>query len=328
MTRSTPPAGRGILGTMRSVTLSALLAASLLAGCASKKPETASDYFAAANEEYRQGGFNRAIEQYRELLDLHPFSDYADEAELRIAHAYFLSEDYTAAVVALTDFQRRHPTSEHLPLVGYLLGMCYVRQMGSVDRDQTAAQSAHTYFATLIHQYPNSPFSDLARQELRACRESLAAHEMQIARYYAKRGNDAAAEARLLSLSSKFSETPTAADALLGLVELYVDAGNPEHAVLAMRALEALHPGTDEAREARASVDTAAAAAVPPTTDPLDLLMIANGRRREDTTFGIPKVPAVSERRGRSILGGGGPGGAPGVGGMPRTDPFGRGSTF
>lgn len=308
---------------MRSATACVLLASSLLAGCSTPIPRNASEYFRAANEDYRSGGFTRAIEQYRELLDQHPFSDYADEAELRIAHAYYLSEDYTAAIIALTDFQRRHPTSEHLPLVGYLLGMCYVNQMTGVDRDQTSAQSAHTYFATLIQQYPESPFADLAREELRACRESLAAHELQIARFYAKRGNGDAAEARLLSLSSKFSETPTAADALLQLARDYLDRGNTEHAVLAIRAIEVLHPDSEEARTARTLVDRAANDAVPPTTDPLDLLMIANGRQREEATFGVPRVPTVAESRSRSPFGGGGA--APGV---PRTDPFGRGSTF
>lgn len=313
---------------MRFAVLLALATALLAAGCSSQDPQTPAEYFDAANREYRNGGYARAIEQYRDLLDQHPFSDYADEAELRIAHAYFLSEDYTAAVVALTDFQRRHPTSEHLPLVGYLLGMCYVRQMHSADRDQTAAQSAHTYFTTLIHQFPNSPFADLAREELRECRERLAEHEMLIARFYRKRGNDKAAEVRLLSLTSKYSETPTAADALLRLAQHYVDAGNQEHAVLAMRALEALHPASSEAKEARSTVDAAAAAAVPPTTDPLDLLLIANGRRREDTSFGIPQVPTVADSRGRRRIGGGA---SPGIGagpGNPGTDPFGRGSTF
>jgi outer membrane protein assembly factor BamD len=311
---------------MRSAILRAGLAVALLAGCSPKQPQrSASEYFESATSDYRSGGFARAIEQYRELIDQHPFSDVADEAELRIAHAYFLTEDYTAAIIALTDFQRRHPTSEHLPLVGYLLGMCYVRQMTGVDRDQTSAQSAHTYFTTLIHQYPESPFADLAREELKDCRESLAEHELQIAAFYSKRGNEDAAEVRLLSLTSKFGETPTAADALLQLARTYARNGNSEHAVLAIRALEALHPDSEEAREARTLVSAEAAAAVPPTTDPLDLLMIAHGREREGAEFGIPKVPTASERTGRSPFGGGGSPTGPAA---PRTDPFGRGSTF
>ncbi len=304
---------------MNRLTIFCVAAALCGQACSTQDPKSAEQYFRDANDYYRNGGYDLAIEQYRELLDRHPFSDHTEEAELRIAHAHFLAADYTAAIVALTDFQRRHPTSDQLPLVGYLLGMSYVRQMGSADRDQTAAQSAHTYFATLLHQYPHSPFADLGREELAACRESLAEHELGIARFYENRGNDDAAEVRLLSLSSKFGETQTAALALLRLTRQYVREGNSDHAVLAARAVEALHPDSAEARQARSLVAAADAAAVPPTTDPLDLLMIANGRVREDTAFGVPKAPTASERSGRPRFGGAN---------MPRADPLGGGAPF
>ena len=125
-----------------------------------------------------------AIDEYHELLDQYPFSEHNEEAELKIAHAQYLSGNYPEAVVALTDFQRRHPTSPHLPLVGYYLGMCYVQQMGTIDRDQTAARNAQTYFQTVAQQYPDSPFADLARQQLARCQESLAAHEFYVAKFY------------------------------------------------------------------------------------------------------------------------------------------------
>jgi len=304
---------------MRNARLSVLVAVTLLAACSSKQPQTADESFERATHDFRRGSFTQAIKQYRELLDRHPFSDYAEEAELRIAHAHFLASDYTAAVVTLTDFQRRHPTSEHLPLVGYLLGMCYARQMGTIDRDQTAAQSAHSYFATLVQQYPESPFADLARIELAKCRQSLADHELAVADFYAKRGNADASQVRLLSLASRYSETSTAADALLRLIREYVRKGNQEHAVLATRALEALHPESKQSLAARGLVDKVVSASVPPTTDPLDLLVISSGRRREEAAFALPKVPALGEKRTRQQMG------APS---MPRSDPFGRGSTF
>lgn len=303
---------------MRLVRIAAFVTTlALLAGCSSKAPQSPEEYFDQANREYRRGSYTLAIKQYRALLDHHPFSDYAEEAELRIAHAHYLARDYTAAIVTLTDFQRRHPTSEHLPLVGYLLGMCYVRQMGPFDRDQTAAQSAHSYFATVVQQHPSSPFADLARLELTRCRESLAAHELYVSEFYARQGNADAANVRLLSLASRFGETPTAAEALYRLTKTYVQQEKHEQAVLAVRALEALHPESRQTARARKLLDPSLAAGVPPTSDPLDLLVISSGRRREDTAFGLPKVPLAADQRRQRI-------GPP----MPRTDPFGRGSTF
>lgn len=298
--------------------LALLLALAFTAACSTKKPQSADDYFELANRDYRRGSYTLAIKQFRELLDRHPFSDHAEEAELRIAHAHYLAGDYPAAIVTLTDFQRRHPTSEQLPFVGYLLGMCYVRQMGTHDRDQTAAQNAHSYFATLLQQHPQSPFADLARLELARCRENLAAHEFYVAEYYESYGNSEAAEVRLLSLASKFSETPTAAEALLRLTQSYAARNNHDHAALATRALEALHPDSTQTKRARALLNPDVVAGLPPTNDPLDLLMIANGRRREDATFGLPKVPVLADQRRQRV-------GSPG---MPRTDPFGRGGAF
>src|SRR5262245_52969188 len=93
-----------------------------VAGCATKKSRTAEQYFKDANENFRTGALPVAIESYHELLDQYPFSEYSEEAELKIAHAHYLNGNYAEAIVALTDFQRRHPTSSHLPFVGYYLG--------------------------------------------------------------------------------------------------------------------------------------------------------------------------------------------------------------
>lgn len=317
MRESTPAIAPGILSRMKAALPVVLVAAILVCGCAAKKTKSADQYFADANREYREGAYGIAVENYRELLDQHPFSDEAEESELRIAHAHYLGEDYTAAIVALSDFQRRHPTSEHLPLVGYLLDMSYVRQMGTVDRDQTAAQSAHSYFSTLIHQYPASPYADLARLELAACRTSLAEHELYIANFYAHRDNLTAEEIRLLSLTSRYGETSPAAEALYRLAKRYNDRDESEKATLALRALETLHPQATQTQRAKKLIADGGVD-VPPSSDPLDLLLIANGRRRESTTFDLPRPPTELSKSKPGF----------GGGGMAPTDPFGRGAAF
>lgn len=282
-----------------------------LCGCGAKQILSADEYFTRAREDFRHGALATAIEAYRELLDHHPFSEYTEEAELRIAHAQYLDEDYTSAIVSLTDFQRRHPTSPFLPFVGYYLGMCYARQMGTIDRDQTAAQNAHTYFSTLVNQYPDSPFAELGRQQLSRCRESMAAHEMYVARYYERMENRQAVEVRLLGLAAQYGDTAIGADALLQLTRLYADADNHEYATLAYRALKKLHPTERQTLEARKHVELAKVE-VPPSGDPLDLLLIANGRQRPSEPLAVPPVPLPMKSP---------PGAAPT---FPTVDPFGR----
>lgn len=297
---------------------SLLLMAAVL-GCGAKKHLSAQQYFDNATEHFRGGALTLAVEEFHDLLDQYPFSEHNEEAELRIAHAHYLSGNYPEAVVALTDFQRRHPTSPHLPFVGYYLGMCYVRQMGTSDRDQTASQNAQTYFLTIAQQYPDSPFADLAREQLARCRESLAAHEFYVAKFYDKRGNTKAAEIRLLTLASRYGETDVAVDGLLRLAKLYRSKKENEHEVLAYRALTQLHPRAPQVVVANRALERLADVDPPTTGDPIDLLLAANGRQRTVGTFEPVSVPGLepgrSARRGAA--------GAPPM--VPPMDPFGRG---
>jgi outer membrane protein assembly factor BamD len=297
---------------MKQLTTPLFLIALCLGGCGPKATLSADEYFYEASDDFRAGALTPAIEQYRELLDQHPFSEYTEEAELRIAQAQYLNEDYAAATISLTDFQRRHPTSPQLPAVGYYLGMCYAKQIGTIDRDQTAAQNAHTYFATLASQYPDSPFAQLAREQVSRCRESMASHEMYVANYYRKLGNKKAAQVRLMNLAAAYGETTVGADALLELTTAFSQEQNNEYAALAYRALKELHPDEPQTAEARKQIDLAKID-LPKTSDPLDLLLIAHGRRRPTQALTLPAVPAAAPKN------------------LPRTpptmptiDPFGR----
>ena len=303
--------------------ISVLALAVALAGCAPKKHLTADQYFHEATEDFRSGSLVLAIDQFHELLDQYPFSQYNEEAELKIAHAQYLSGSYLEAVVALTDFQRRHPTSPNLPFVGYYLGMCYARQMGTIDRDQTSAQNAETYFLTVSRQYPDSPFAELARQELARCRENLAEHEQYVADFYERNGNNKAAEIRLLTMASRFGDTDAAADGLLGLARLYRRGQRDDNAVLAYQALTHLHPTGSQAETARHALSQLADVDPPATADPLDLLLAANGRQRSTGSFETVQVPGLEPVRTAHRPSGVG---APAM--VPPFDPYGRGRPY
>src|SRR4029453_4459002 len=157
-----------------------LLTAALLAtaGCAAKKPESPDEYFKLAGQNLRQGSYSQAVENYRNLLDEHPFSEYSEEAELKIGIAHYKSGSCPEGAAAFTASQRRHPPSPRLPLVGYLLGQCAEQQMRPSDRDQSASQNAHAYYQALMQQHPNSPYAELGRERLAHTRETLAEPEL------------------------------------------------------------------------------------------------------------------------------------------------------
>lgn len=292
-----------------------------VAGCSSKKTLTADQYFHEASGSFREGSYYLAVEQFHDLLDEFPFSPYSEEAELRIAHAQYLYGNYAEAIVAFNDFQRRHPTSPHLPFVGYSIGMCYAKQIGTIDRDQGAAQNAENAFLKVIQQFPDSPYAELARAEVASCRRNIAEHELYIAKYYLRHHREKAAEIRLLILATRYADTEAAADGLLRLAELYRREKQDDHAALVYRALQQSHPGSAQAvaggrqlKELKPASDAAEG------NDPLDLLLAANGRQRGAGSTEIVQVPGLEP--GGAHRSGGGPG-KPGF--TPPFDPFGRG---
>jgi outer membrane protein assembly factor BamD len=307
-------------------TIAALLLAAL-GGCSSKVTPSAHDHFKSASEELQVGAYARAVDAYRAMLDEHPFSEHTEDAELLIGVAQYQDGQCPEATATFTDFQRRHPTSPNLPLVGYLLGQCAERLMGTADRDQSASQNAHAYYQALIQQFPTSPYAHLASDRLDHTRETMANHEYDVALYYDKRGNEAAAATRIIDLVNRFEETDVAGTALVKLGEIYERQGETDKAILAYSAVDSRYPEHEAAERARQQLDTLLAGAAPPNGDPLALLRSETGRTRNLTLAQLPSQP-VAGAKGRlstptSPSGFGIPGRSP-YGG-PTSGPFGGG---
>lgn len=271
----------------------------LVAACGAKKQLTADEYFRQATENFRGGSYQVAAENYRDLLDQHPFSEYTEEAELRIGQAHFLEHSCPEAVAAFTDFQRRHPTSPHLPFVGYLIGKCYERQMQPPDRDQNASQNAHAFYLAVTQQYPGSPFADLARSRTEHCRESIARHELQVAEFYARRHRILAAEYRMLDIAHRFNDTDAAGNALYELGNLYRELGKDERAKLAYAAVTRHHADNGVAEAAWQALDEMQAREDIPKGDPLVILKAQTGRLRSLSLARVTDVPPLERNQSR-----------------------------
>jgi outer membrane protein assembly factor BamD len=254
----------------------------------------------------RYGSYTQAIEGYKALLDEHPFSEHSEEAELQIGVAQYKDNACPEASASLTDFQRRHPTSPYLPMVGYLLGQCAELQMRTADRDQSASQNAHAYYQALIQQYPMSPYAHLARDRLAHARETLATHELDVAEFYRTYGNDRAAEIRMLDLVNRFPDTDVSGQALLELGALYEQRGELDKAVLAYSGVTYHHPDHEAARTAERALERLEADIPPPSGDPLALLRAETGRSRDLAVSQVaPKPVQQSQRSGASPAGAG-----------------------
>ncbi|TMA56634.1 MAG: outer membrane protein assembly factor BamD [Deltaproteobacteria bacterium] len=271
----------------------------LLGGCAaSEKRLSAKEYYTQANEAFAHENFATATDQYRDLLDQYPLNPYAEEAQLKIAYAYYLDKKYAEAVAAFSDFERAYPTSAHLPFVEYYRGMCYLEQMRSIDRDQSVTEKAQEFFRTVTDRYPESPFASLAEEKIKVCREALAAHELYVADFNAKNSNLPATKARLRALVENYPETEATVGALARLENLLTQEGKPELAELAAKALAVRHsakPPAEQTTVASLAIDDLPA----PGVDPL-LLLIAELKKQEGSVrHQAPKVLGTESHKRR-----------------------------
>ena len=252
-----------------------------VAGCsATLRRPSAKEYHQQAAASFEKEKYLDAADQYQELLDQYPLNPYAEEALLKNAYSHFMEENYLEAVALLKDFERAYPTSPHMPFVKYFLGIANYTQIRSLDRDQAVTRRADGFFQDVIDRYPESAFVLHAEDKSRASRDILAQHELYVAEFNRKRGNDAATKARLRGLIEQYSETDATIDALDSLARILNDEGNPELADLASRALQARRNAAGGAAESDADASDADGVLVA-GVDPL-LLLVSELKKQED----------------------------------------------
>lgn len=191
-----------------------LLGALLSQGCRGKEPlfeevPPADELFALGEKElagrkilpfYTRYNYSRAIEYFQSIIDNYPYSDYAVQAELKIADAYFDDGKYDEALSYYRDFADLHPQHEKVPYTVYRSGMCHYERIESVDRDQTATRNALGFFDRLLVEHPHSSYAQEAEPLWRELQVRLAEHDERIADFYRDRKEYEAAADRYRQL--------------------------------------------------------------------------------------------------------------------------------
>jgi outer membrane protein assembly factor BamD len=276
---------------MRRVSAGVLVAVLIVAaGCAGKKkvipPEK---LWSQADEAYNDEAWEYAVDRYKMFLDQHPFDPRAEEAELRIAESYYLSRRYPEAIASFGDFERMHPTSPNLAQVEYQLGMSYLAQASTPDRDQQPYTNAMTYFRNAADRFPQSPYAEKARLRMKECREALARHEADVARWYLRHSNIRAAESRLRGMLVDYPDCEATAQVLYDFAKFYSSRDEDEGATLALATIARHHPDGKLGREARERLGPTNP--FPESQDPTTLMVAMLDRVRDQSDR--QKAPAT-----------------------------------
>lgn len=133
-----------------------------------------------------KGNYQSAAEKFQELKDRYPYSEYAIEAELKIADSEFRNKEYDTAFDAYDEFERMHPRDKNIPYAIYQKGMCHFQQIKTIDREQTHTLLAKEEFERLIKRFPSDEYADRSRKNIRKCLIFLAEHELYVGNFYFK----------------------------------------------------------------------------------------------------------------------------------------------
>ena len=191
-----------------------------------------------AEEIYKRGELeletNPKSEQSAELSGeverLYPYSLWAKRALIMQTYAFHKARDYEKSRAAAQRFVDFYPADKDAAYAQYLLALSYYDQIDDVGRDQGLTFQALEAFRKLIETYPDSDYAASAALKFDLAFDHLAAKEMEIGRYYLKRGNYAAAINRLRVVVEDFQTTSYTAEALHRLVECYLALGLSEEA--------------------------------------------------------------------------------------------------
>lgn len=239
---------------LRAVALSAVTLSLLAtAGCARQNnradlPYVARDVgtlYSAARVRLDRGQYKEAAALFDEVERQHPYSIWARRAQLMGAFSYYLNKDYTQAIQSAQRFLSVHPGNRDAPYAYYLVALSYYEQISDVTRDQKITQQALDALGELSRRYPNTRYAADARLKVDLVRDHLAGKEMEIGRFYERRGQWLAASMRFRSVVDQYQTTTHTPEALMRLVETYLSLGLREEAKKSAAVLGANYPGTD-----------------------------------------------------------------------------------
>ena len=166
---------------------------------------------------FERGRYARSISFFQKLRDEYPFSEEAEAAELKIAEAYYLNEEYIQADETYKNYLTFQPTGRHIHYVKYQLGQVNLAQFTGVDRDLEKIKEARGYFQSVVKDHPQSEHVADARKKLAETRLHLAEREIYVGNYYLKEERYPAARERFENVLRDYPDTPTAPKARAAL---------------------------------------------------------------------------------------------------------------
>jgi outer membrane protein assembly factor BamD len=183
--------------------------------------------------------------RFSEVERLYPYSEWAERSVIMSAFAFHRAKEYEQSRSAAQRYLDFYPASGDAAYAQYLIALSFYDQIDEVSRDQGITFQALQALRTTIERYPDSEYASASLLKFDLALDHLAGKEMEIGRYYLKRGNFGAAINRFRVVVEDFQTTTHTAEALHRLVESYLSLGLLDEAQTAGAILGHNYKATD-----------------------------------------------------------------------------------
>jgi len=194
-----------------------------------EKPDTTTGYsanklFQDARASLKANNYETAIKQYETLEAKYPLGRYAQQALLEQAYAYYKYDEPDTALDTIDRYMRLYPRSPRMDYALYIRGLINFGRGGSLidkifprnfsDLDGVRQKEAFHDFSTLLTRHPSSPYVKDAKQRMHFLKNTLGDTEVNVAKYYMRRGAYLAAFNRADYAIKHHQGTPAVREAL------------------------------------------------------------------------------------------------------------------
>ena len=210
---------------MRKIKSLALIALTsfAIAACSSgnKEVEQASvdDLYAKGAAALQEGSYSDSIRYLKAATERFPGSTYQEQAMLDLIYANYKTQDYTATLVTVDNYLHQFPQSP--------------------NRDYAVYMAAFSNFQSLVSVFPNSPYSQDAVARMAYIKDSLARHELEIAKFYAKRDAWVAVSNRVVGMLQQYPDAKATYEGLFLMKEAYDKMGLQQLASQTQQVIDA-----------------------------------------------------------------------------------------
>ena len=223
--------------TKFSIILKIFIVIFLLSNCSSKSSNkkisqlSDTEIYSKGLDAFKKGNFNKATMEFDDVFLNYPFSSLASKSEIMSAYSLYQKNEISKAVTKLNSYIEMNPKGELIEYAHYLLAMCYYAMVSSENRDPGASIKSLNFFKLIVTKYPNTKYAKDAKLKIQFLKNTLAKNELNIGKFYLRKGAPASSIKRFKSILQNYQNTSVIPETLYRLSESFLIIGLKDEAV-------------------------------------------------------------------------------------------------